>query len=72
MAKLDDKLNDNRFSLSSTDPQRPQICYIIKTQSIEQYREWVDTIKSILETQYDLLKALQSPIEYQKERMKES
>lgn len=71
MAKIEE-LSDNRFSLSSTDPQRPQLCYIISTQSSEQYNEWVDMIKNILERQYDLLKALQSPIEYQKERMKES
>ncbi|XP_055319893.1 kalirin isoform X6 [Sitodiplosis mosellana] len=67
-----EEMSENRFMLRSTDPQRQEICYVIATQSTEQCHEWVDTIKNILQRQYDLLKALQSPIEYQKERMKES
>ncbi|XP_031622402.1 kalirin isoform X2 [Contarinia nasturtii] len=67
-----EELPENRFMLRSTDPQRQEICYIITTQTNDQWHEWVDTIKNILQRQYDLLKALQSPIEYQKERMKES
>lgn len=67
-----EELPENRFMLRSTDPQRQEICYVITTQTSDQWHEWVDTIKNILQRQYDLLKALQSPIEYQKERMKES
>lgn len=67
-----EELPENRFMLRSTDPQRQEICYVITTQTNDQWREWVDTIKNILQSQYDFLKALQSPIEYQKERMKES
>lgn len=34
-------------------------------------QEWVDTITSILQTQRDFLKAIQSPIAYQKELTKD-
>lgn len=67
-----EELTENRFLLRSTDPQRQEICYVVNATSNEQWREWVDTIKNILQTQYNLLKAIQSPIEYQKERLRES
>lgn len=68
-----EELPENRFLLRSKDQQRQdQVCYVITAQSSDQYHEWVDTIKNILQRQHDLLKALTSPIEYQKERMKES
>lgn len=67
-----EKLSDNRFLLRSTDPQRQELCFVLTTQTPEQYREWVDTITEILRIQCDFLKALQSPIAYQKELTKES
>lgn len=66
-----EELPENRFQLRSKDQQRQdQVCYIVTAQSTEQYHEWVNAIKKILQGQHDLLKALTSPIEYQ--RMKES
>lgn len=61
---------DNRFELRSTDPNRSEK-WLVQTQSVEQYREWVDNINNILQSQHDFLKAIQSPIAYQKE-LKES
>ncbi|XP_037034473.1 kalirin isoform X5 [Bradysia coprophila] len=67
-----EKLSDNRFLLRSTDPQRQELSFVLTTQTQEQYREWVDKITNILQTQHDFLKAIQSPIAYQKELTKES
>lgn len=67
-----EEMSDNRFLLRSTDPQRQGLSFVLVTQSPEQYREWVDTITNILQTQHDFLKAIQSPIVYQKELTKES
>lgn len=69
---LMEELSENRLMLRSTDPQRQEISYIITTQSSEQLHEWMDTITNILQTQHDFLKAIQSPIAYQKELTKES
>lgn len=64
---------DNRFELRSTDPNRSDTSFVlVQTQSVEQYREWVDNINNILQSQHDFLKAIQSPIAYQKELTKES
>lgn len=67
-----EEMSDNRFMLQSTDPVRHGLSFILTTQSAEQYHEWVDTITNILQTQHDFLKAIQSPIVYQKELTKES
>lgn len=61
-----EKLSDNRFLLRSTDPQRQELCFVLTTQTPEQYREWVDKIDNILDKQHDFLKAIQSPIAYQR------
>lgn len=61
-----EKLSDNRFLLRSTDPQRQELCFVLTTQTQEQYREWVDKIDNILDKQHDFLKAIQSPIAYQR------
>lgn len=67
-----EELPENRLLLRSTDPQRQDISYVITTQTTEQLHEWMDTITNILQTQHDFLKAIQSPIAYQKELTKES
>lgn len=69
---LMEELPENRLLLRSTDPQRQEISYVITTQSSEQLHEWMDTITNILQTQHDFLKAIQSPIAYQKELTRES
>lgn len=58
--------------LRSTDPLRPELSYIINTQTNEQLHEWMKAITDILQTQHDFLKAITSPIAYQKELTKES
>lgn len=67
-----EEMSDNRFMLRSTDPQRAELSYILATQSTEQLHEWMNTITNILQSQHDFLKAIQSPIAYQKELTKEA
>lgn len=67
-----ESISENRFLLRSTDPQRQELSYTLITSTPEQLREWMDTITNILQTQHDFLKAIQSPIQYQKELTKES
>lgn len=61
-----EEMPENRLLLRSTDPQRQDISYIIITETTEQFHEWMETINNILQTQHDFLKAIQSPIQYQK------
>uniref|UniRef100_A0A182NLQ5 DH domain-containing protein n=1 Tax=Anopheles dirus TaxID=7168 RepID=A0A182NLQ5_9DIPT len=69
---LSDQTNGNRFSLCSIDPQRSSLSYICTAPTIELHNEWLNTIHEILKTQNDFLKALVSPIAYQKELTKDS
>lgn len=69
---LMEELAENRLMLRSTDPLRPELSYIINTQTNEQLHEWMKAITDILQTQHDFLKAITSPIAYQKELTKES
>lgn len=65
-------MSDYRLSLRSTDPLRPDLRYVINTQNQEKFHEWKKAITGILQTQHDFLKAIISPIAYQKELTKES
>lgn len=67
-----EELSDRQLLLRSTDPQRHELSFVLTTQTDEQHREWMDNITNILQTQHDFLKAIQSPIAYQKELTKES
>uniref|UniRef100_A0A182XP57 DH domain-containing protein n=1 Tax=Anopheles quadriannulatus TaxID=34691 RepID=A0A182XP57_ANOQN len=69
---LSDQTNGNRFSLCSIDPQRSSLSYICTAPTPELHSEWLNTIHEILKTQNDFLKALVSPIAYQKELTKDS
>lgn len=69
---LMEELSENRLLLRSTDPLRPELRYIINTQTNEKFHEWKKAITGILQTQHDFLKAIISPIAYQKELTKES
>lgn len=69
---LSDQTNGNRFSLCSIDPQRSSLSFICTAPTIELHNEWLNTIRNILQTQNDFLKAIQSPIAYQKELTKDS
>ncbi|XP_018907690.2 triple functional domain protein isoform X1 [Bemisia tabaci] len=59
------------FLVRSTDPRKPAMCYVCQASSPEARNEWVQTLKEILQTQRDFLKAIQSPIAYQKELTKD-
>lgn len=65
----DDDLS--KFIIRSTDPRKPNLAYVCQASSKENYDEWVSTIRNILQTQKDFLKAIQSPIDYQKKLTKE-
>lgn len=69
---LMEEMSDYRISLRSTDPLRPDLRYVINTQNQEKFHEWKKAITGILQTQHDFLKAIISPIAYQKELTKES
>lgn len=70
--QLEEKPND-KFLLKSTDPQRAEpISFLCTSATPEQNREWLKRIRDILQKQHDFLKAIQSPIAYQKELTKES
>ncbi|RWS15945.1 triple functional domain protein-like protein, partial [Dinothrombium tinctorium] len=60
-----------KFILKSKDPQQEGVNFVCQGQTVEERDLWVQNIKAILETQLDFLRALQSPIAYQKELTKE-
>lgn len=62
-----DVVGENCLVLRSTDPKKPQLGFVCQTESQEQHEQWLSTIQNILQTQKDFLKAIQSPIAYQKE-----
>ncbi|XP_046409767.1 kalirin isoform X2 [Neodiprion fabricii] len=70
-----DELGDDpeRFVIRSTDPRKPGLGFSCAAVDENEARkqEWVDTITAILQTQRDFLKAIQSPIAYQKELTKD-
>lgn len=73
---LEDSNDDpEKFIIRSTDPRKPGLgfsCSVAAEESSGPRRqEWVDTITAILQTQRDFLKAIQSPIAYQKELTKD-
>lgn len=59
------------FILESTDPNRP-IGFSCQAASEELLVQWLTTIRDILQTQRDFLKAIQSPIAYQNQLTKEA
>ena len=71
---LIDKSDDGdptKFILKSKDPQQEGVAFVCQGQTQELRDEWVSNIRAILDTQLDFLRALQSPIAYQKELTKE-
>nr|CAD7398872.1 unnamed protein product [Timema poppensis] len=71
---LEENVDENdpcKFLIRSTDPRKPNLGYLCQASSKESQDEWVSTIRNILQTQKDFLKAIQSPIAYQKELTKE-
>ncbi|EZA49568.1 Triple functional domain protein [Ooceraea biroi] len=72
---LEDSYDDpEKFVIRSTDPRKPGLgfsCSVAEESNGPRRQEWVDTITAILQTQRDFLKAIQSPIAYQKELTKD-
>jgi len=72
---LEDSNDDpDKFIIRSTDPRNLGLgfsCSVAEESSGPRRQEWVDTITAILQTQRDFLKAIQSPIAYQKELTKD-
>lgn len=62
----DDNLDEGKFVLRSKDPQQEGLAFLCEGLSREDSLEWVSNIRAILDTQLDFLRALQSPIEYQR------
>jgi len=56
-----------KFVLKSKDPRQDDLSFIIQANCVEEKYEWVRNIEALLKTQLDFLRALQSPISYQKE-----
>lgn len=55
----------------SPDPSSESIAFVFLGPTLEKRNQWYMAIKGILETQLDFLRALQSPIAYQKELTKD-
>ncbi|KAK6629329.1 hypothetical protein RUM43_003146 [Polyplax serrata] len=73
---LDETYSDDpegvKFVIISTDRKKTPMGFVCAASTRESRNEWVATIKNILQTQKDFLKAIQSPIAYQKELTKET
>ncbi|XP_044587517.1 kalirin isoform X2 [Cotesia glomerata] len=71
---LENSIEDpEKFTIRSTDPRKPGLGFVcsVLDDNGPRKQEWVDKITSILQTQRDFLKAIQSPIAYQKELTKD-
>lgn len=55
-----------KFVVRSTDPNREGLSIVCLNASLEAHREWMDNINSLLDAQKIFLRAIQSPIDYQK------
>ena len=64
-------LDEGKFILKSKDPNAEEVAFLCEGITKEDSAEWVSNIRAILDTQLDFLRALQSPIAYQKELTKE-
>lgn len=64
-------LESRRFMLRSKDPNQDNVIYLLQTGCSFDRDDWVCSIRSMLECQLDFLRALQSPIAYQRGLSKE-
>ncbi|VEN44689.1 unnamed protein product, partial [Callosobruchus maculatus] len=69
--KMSLEAKEDCFVLESTDPNI-KIGFSCQAANEDVQRQWVTTIHDILQTQRDFLKAIQSPIAYQKELTREA
>ena len=57
-----------RFALRSRDPHTGDRMFVIEAPSIEKRDIWVAQVKALLDTQQNFLRALQSPIDFQRQQ----
>lgn len=55
-----------RFILKSRDPNQGNVIYLLQAGCAHDRDDWTSSIRSMLECQLDFLRALQSPIAYQR------
>ncbi|KAG7167736.1 Triple functional domain protein-like 1, partial [Homarus americanus] len=70
---LEEKVDDGdplKLMLKSTDPRKPNLAFVCQGATDDDRNQWVSQIRHLLQTQKDFLKAIQSPIAYQKEQTK--
>ncbi|XP_066961005.1 kalirin isoform X3 [Macrobrachium rosenbergii] len=68
---LEESVDDGdplKFVLKSTDPRKPYLAFVCQGASDDDRNQWVSQIRHLLQTQKDFLKAIQSPIAYQKKQ----
>lgn len=63
---------ENCFLLKSIDPNKPTLGFVCQVPSADLLEQWLSTIRNILQTQKDFLKAIQSPIAYQNKLTREA
>ena len=63
-----DPSDDLKFLLKSTDPNKRDLAFICEAVTKKERDNWVSLIRHLLQAQRDFLKAIQSPIAYQKEQ----
>lgn len=68
---LDCDAESRRFMLRSRDPSQENVIFLLQTGCSLDRDDWVNSIRSMLECQLDFLRALQSPIAYQRGLTKE-
>ncbi|XP_054722102.1 triple functional domain protein-like isoform X2 [Uloborus diversus] len=71
---LEERFEDGdptKFVLKSKDPLQNGLSFVIQGKTLKDRDEWVTNLRTILDTQLDFLRALQSPIAYQKELTKD-
>lgn len=67
-----EELENNRFQLKSTDPNKPGLKIICYASTVELTNEWLRIIRNILQSQHDFLRAITSPIEYQQQQQQQN
>ncbi|CAD7004183.1 unnamed protein product [Ceratitis capitata] len=67
-----EELENNRFQLKSTDPNKPGLKIICYASTPELTNEWLCKIRNILTKQHEFLIALTSPIEYQQQQQQQN
>lgn len=63
---LDVEVEARRFLLKSKDPNQENVVFLLQAAWPVERDDWVCNIRSMLECQLDFLRALQSPIAYQR------